>query len=527
VAVLFVAAALIVVLAGAYGVLVLTTANQPGPAALPSRPPASGGAFSLADPGGRWVVDPDGRSFVGYRAKELLAVDFVASPNEAVGRTSDVHGSLDIAGTQLRHAEITANVAAVRSDDDMRDQHVAEGLNLAAFPTATFVAGDAINLGTVTKGASIDADIAGMLTIHGATKPVTAKVKARWDGNSIAIAGSMPVHRADFGLEMPQLLGFRVADNITIEFELTFVPSCAPACVALAPPASAPAPSATSAPTPSPGPSASGKLASTSGQLAFAGVTDHGASAPSTAEIYLMAADGSGLRQLTSQGQFAEYPTWSPDGQWIAYTLRSEDQELGLWVVPARGGTPRRVTEQAARHPAWSPDGGQIAFVTLSDVAGELFVVAPDGANLHRLALPTGSIDHPAWSPDSRTLTFTFFPPNGNRESIYAAGADGDRAHSLIESGTYSYAASWARDGRTIVFVSDGNVATAAADGSRIRVLTSGRAVDRPNVSPDGSRIVFTQNDGLWIMNADGTAATHIELRLDYAGFASWNPAPR
>ena len=78
--------------AGGYAFLVATTANQPGPAALPSAPSGSPVAFSATDPDGTWVIDPDGSSFVGYRAKELLAVDFVASPNEAVGRTSDVTG---------------------------------------------------------------------------------------------------------------------------------------------------------------------------------------------------------------------------------------------------------------------------------------------------------------------------------------------------------------------------------------------------------------------------------------------------
>jgi Tol biopolymer transport system component len=107
------------------------------------------------------------------------------------------------------------------------------------------------------------------------------------------------------------------------------------------------------------------------------------------------------------------------------------------------------------------------------------------------------------------------------------ARPDGTAARPVIESGTYSYAASWAPDGRTIDFVTDGNVATAAADGSGIHNLTIGRAVDRPNFAPDGSRIVFTQNDGLWIMNADGSAATPFEPAVDQAGFAAWNPAQR
>lgn len=120
--------------AGAYGILVLTTSNQPGPAALPSAPVGSAVGFSAADPTGKWVVDRRASNFVGYRAKELLAVDFVASPNDAVGRTTDVDGSIDIARTRLTAGEISANVEALKSDQELRDQHLVEGLSLEPIP---------------------------------------------------------------------------------------------------------------------------------------------------------------------------------------------------------------------------------------------------------------------------------------------------------------------------------------------------------------------------------------------------------
>jgi Tol biopolymer transport system component len=285
-----------------------------------------------------------------------------------------------------------------------------------------------------------------------------------------------------------------------------------------------PSPSVSTEPSPSPTAAASGSLASRSGTLAFAGVTDQGDNAPSIAEIYTIHADGSSLIKLTKQGQFAESPAWSPDGRYIAYTLRSEDQEHGLWVVSATGGTPRQVTDHAARRPAWSSNGDRIAFADLAESGGGLFMVDADGSDLRQVSLPPGISDDPAWSPDGRALVFTFFAANGNRESIYVAGADGSSVGPLIEAGTYSYAPSWSRDGKEIVFVQDGNVAIAANDGSRARLLTSGRSVDRPRLSPDGTRIAFTQNDGIWIMNRDGSAVTALSLDVDHAGFAAWRP---
>lgn len=191
-----------------------------------------------------------------------------------------------------------------------------------------------------------------------------------------------------------------------------------------------------------------------------------------------------------------------------------------------RGGKPRQLTVEAARHPVWSPDGKRIAYVSLPEAGGQLHVIDSDGTGLKTVALPPGTVDYPSWSPKDR-LTFTFFPEHGNRESIYTANADGTSARPLLEVGTYSYAASWARDGHELAFVTDGDVAVARADGSEVRVLTSGRSMDRPSFSPDGKRIVFTQNDGTWIMNADGSGATQLSVALDYAGFACWDPVYR
>lgn len=191
----------------------------------------------------------------------------------------------------------------------------------------------------MNKGASLSIEVPGNLTINGETKPVTANVSARWDGASISIAGSVTIHRADFGLAMPQLLVFRVADNITIEFQATFVPSCAPSCVASGSPPSV-QPSTVASPSPSEVPTTSGQLESTKGRLAFAGLTDRGENAPPVQEIYVINADGTGLHQLTKQEAFAEYPAWSRDGSTIAYTMRKEDQELGLWAVSREGGSP-------------------------------------------------------------------------------------------------------------------------------------------------------------------------------------------
>ena len=74
-------------------------------------------------------------------------------------------------------------------------------------------------------------------------------------------------------------------------------------------------------------------------------------------EIYVMNADGTGMRQLTSDPAWDGWPTWSPNGRSIAFSsLRDGNYEI--YAVSADGGPVRRLTDHAAddKHPAWRPD---------------------------------------------------------------------------------------------------------------------------------------------------------------------------
>lgn len=92
--------------------------------------------------------------------------------------------------------------------------------------------------------------------------------------------------------------------------------------------------------------------------------------------LYTMAEDGSDLRQVTFDPADDTDATWSPDGRWLVYS--SEHGGLAfanLFMVPAGGGTPLRVTFDSTRYdgaPSWSGDGRRIAF--------ESSAGAPDGS---------------------------------------------------------------------------------------------------------------------------------------------------
>lgn len=88
-------------------------------------------------------------------------------------------------------------------------------------------------------------------------------------------------------------------------------------------------------------------------------------------EIWIAAADGSGVRPLTSLGGAeAQLPRWSPDGKQIAFNSNLEGRREIL-VVGAEGGKPRAITRNEGTNfvPSWSRDGKWIYFA--SDRSGE------------------------------------------------------------------------------------------------------------------------------------------------------------
>ncbi len=112
------------------------------------------------------------------------------------------------------------------------------------------------------------------------------------------------------------------------------------------------------------------------------------------AQIYIINADGSGARLIT--GYYCMAPSWSPDGQFIAYAA---DENNGSIVVSNKDGSDKKylVPDKAGRYPTWSPDGKSIAFASYGD--STMYIVDADGNNLRRIPNTTGEEFSPAWQP--------------------------------------------------------------------------------------------------------------------------------
>ena len=173
---------------------------------------------------------------------------------------------------------------------------------------------------------------------------------------------------------------------------------------------------------------------------------DQGGPCPWCFKLNVMNSDGSGLRNLTpklwaagagSGGGPTFDPAWSPDGQMIAF-VGLVGLTLGhgetIYVVRADGSglrnlTPKPVGAYAA--PAWSPDGRKLAFVSDRDGNSEVYVMNANGKGQRNLTRNPAYDADPAWSPDGRKIAFV-----SNRDGkygVYVMNADGSGQRRLAQ----------------------------------------------------------------------------------------------
>jgi polyisoprenoid-binding protein YceI len=232
---LLAAGAVVLVLAllgGGWLLLSARNADAPAPASLDAAPEATTATTAEAaqpDAGtadGSWRVRADGSSFVGYRVRERLAS--LASASEAVGRSTQVSGTMQVAGDQVEAVKVEADLRGLTSDEGRRDNAIRRlGLESDQFPTAVFELAEPLRLGREpANGRQVTGEGKGRLTVHGVTREVTAALQGRWDGSTIQVAGRMPVRMSDFQITPPRVGPVvSIEDDLTVEFRLTFVPA--------------------------------------------------------------------------------------------------------------------------------------------------------------------------------------------------------------------------------------------------------------------------------------------------------------
>jgi dipeptidyl aminopeptidase/acylaminoacyl peptidase len=245
--------------------------------------------------------------------------------------------------------------------------------------------------------------------------------------------------------------------------------------------------------------------------------------------LWLMNADGSRQRYLTD-GSSAE---WSRDGTRIAYTAEGEPAGSQIFVrwMDAEGATTQitHLTESPSSL-AWSPDGEWIAFsMRVPEKAGWSIDMpaAPEGAKWTKTPRIIESVDY---RQDRRGFN------ESGHEHIFVVPATGGTPRQ-ITSGDWDHGSpEWTPDGRAILFstlrtedaeyaVRESEIYRVDVESGLIAQLTSRHGPDySPKVSPDGRLVAYIGYDWsddtfrenrLYVMNADGSSPRELAVGLD------------
>lgn len=169
--------------------------------------------------------------------------------------------------------------------------------------------------------------------------------------------------------------------------------------------------------------------------------------------LYLMTAEGTGIRPLAESLDVRDAVSWSPDGK---YVVASVDEGLGgrIYRIPVDGGAPEKLVDENSYNPVWSPDGRLILYYFAPQ--GALFPLRAITPNKKPFKLPDissrGEGDRFRFMPDGKSFVVLLGPFRNQNFFLVNTDTGTRRQLTVLKPGTFVRNFDISPDGKQIVF---------------------------------------------------------------------------
>jgi tricorn protease len=244
-------------------------------------------------------------------------------------------------------------------------------------------------------------------------------------------------------------------------------------------------------------------------------------------DLWSVPRQGGDADRLTTGAGVEANPSFSPDGNWIAFTGQY-DGNTDVFVVAAEGGVPKRLTWHPAADVAlgWSRDGKKVLFSSSRESYSrfnELFLASLDSGLEEKLPLPSGH--EGSFAPDAQRIAYVPLPRaftvwkryrGGQTTPIWLATLSNSRVEKIPRENSNDFSPMWVDD--KVYFLSDrsGPVTLFAYDTKTRRVsqAVNNAGMDFKSASAGPGGIVIEQFGQVQLFDLKSGALSPVKITL-------------